>query len=174
MELNKFLSLLAAFFGLIGSIFLAKGVLLQSPESILGLTSPHSRIGFAPEQIASMAGQKADALVGIFLIFLAFTTQLLVMIFISENIGFTKNRWIGTLLAVSTALVITIICFLANIGYKEHMKFEIGKLDIRIHFAERLKEKIGTHDLKSLEVRSEILLRIKGANQKVIWNSCTE
>jgi len=75
MELSKFFSLLATCLGLGGSIFLAKGIVGLSPNGMLRLTSPYSRFAYATEQIDSMAGQKADALVGVVIIFLAFLIQ---------------------------------------------------------------------------------------------------
>jgi len=52
--------------------FLAKGIVGLSPKGMLRLTSPYSRIAYGPEQIDSMVGQKADSLVGVIYIFLAF------------------------------------------------------------------------------------------------------
>ena len=85
MLYENFFSLLSVFIGLSGSIFLVKSVLILNPRAILKLTSPYSRIAYAPEQIKSFAKQKADALVGVLLVFIAFLIQIHSLIFISNE-----------------------------------------------------------------------------------------
>ena len=88
MEFNRFFSLLAVCLGLVGSVFLAKGIMFLSAKNLLRLTSPYARWAYAPEQINSLASQKADALMGVLVIFLAFLTQLATLIFFqSEGMG---------------------------------------------------------------------------------------
>ncbi len=50
MSFVKFISLLAASLGLIGSLFMVRGVAVLNPKIMLHLTSPYSRIAYAPEQ----------------------------------------------------------------------------------------------------------------------------
>ncbi len=81
MHLHRFLSLLAAFIGLIGAVFLAKGVLVLSSKDMLHSTTHYSAMGWPSKQIIfSMATQKADTSIGIAYIFLAFVIQVVSLI----------------------------------------------------------------------------------------------
>ena len=166
MELHKFLSLLAACFGLGGSIFLAKGIVGLSPKNMLRLTSPYSRIAYAPDQIYSMAAQKADALVGVIYIFLAFSIQAGALIFVEHETVFVKARWTGVCIALAATLLLTIIFSLIDKAFRNHTKLAIGKVAIRDYCAERFAGIIDPVNAKSLETMSQELLNInRGASE---------
>ena len=63
MEVNNLINLLSALLGLSGTVFMANGIVGMNPRAMLRLTAPYSRMAYAPEQIDSMASQKADVIV---------------------------------------------------------------------------------------------------------------
>jgi hypothetical protein len=160
MELHNFLSLLAACFGLSGSIFLARGIIGLSPKNMLRLTSPYSRIGYAPEQIYSMAAQKADALIGAIYIFLAFLVQVGALIFVEHSTVFVKDKWTSVCIALVATLLVTIIFSLMDKAFRNHTKFAIGKVAIRDHCAGLFAGIIDPVNAKSLEKMAQELLNI--------------
>lgn len=161
MELHRFFSLLAVCIGLVGSVFLAKGIIFLRAKAMLRLTSPYSRWGYAPEQIDSLAGQKADALVGAIIIFLAFLTQLVALIFVKAGTPFIKTQWVGFLTVFAIISIITIISYNVDKRFRNHTKLEIGKIAIRDYCAERFAGVIDPVNAKSLETMSEDLLNIR-------------
>lgn len=166
MELSKFLSLLATCFGLGGSIFLAKGIVGLSPKGMLRLTSPYSRFAYAPEQIDSMAAQKADALVGVVIIFLAFLIQGGALVFVEDGTVLFKAGWTGVCIALAATLILTIIFSLVGKTFRNHTKLAIGKIAIRDYCADRFKGMIDPVNAKSLETMSQELLNMnRGASE---------
>jgi hypothetical protein len=160
MELSKFLSLLATCLGLGGSIFLAKGIVGLSPKGMLRLTSPYSRIAYAPDQIDSMAGQKADALVGVVIIFLAFLIQGGALVFVEDGTVLFKAGWTGVCIALVATLILTIIFSFVDKIFRNHTKLAIGKIAIRDYCANRFNGMIDPVNAKSLETMSQQLLNM--------------
>ncbi len=134
MELHKFLSLLAAFSGLIGTVFLSKGVLALSPEAMLDLTPPHSLIGYSPEIIASLAAQKSDTLTGVMFIGIAFLVQIISLLSVNDEIYLFKSRWLGFWVVLAVISFVTIIFSLADIKINTWYKHKMGKIEIRQKF----------------------------------------
>lgn len=160
MELSKFLSLLATCFGLCGSIFLAKGIVGLSPEGMLRLTSPYSRFAYAPEQLDSMAGQKADSLVGVIYIFLAFLIQAGALIFVEDRTALFKTHWTGICIVLAATLILTVIFSFADKNLRKHTRLSIGKIAIKEYCAERFSGTIDPVNAQSLETMSQELLNI--------------
>ncbi|MDL1971246.1 MAG: hypothetical protein LWW94_09860 [Candidatus Desulfofervidaceae bacterium] len=163
MEVHTFFSLLAACFGLLGSVFLAKGILGLSPKDMLKLTTPYSRLKYAPEQIDSMAAQKADAFIGVIIIFLAFLVQIVSLIFVSNNHSLLfKDQWIGSGIASAVTSILAIIFYSIDKYYYKYLRLKIRKLEcvakLKDIFA---KEEINSNDVKFLEGILEELLSIK-------------
>lgn len=131
MEIQRFLSLLAALFGIIGAIFLSKGVLCLSPKDMVELTPPHSRMGYAPEQIASFASQKADTITGVVYILMAFLIQALSLLFFNASKFFFKSNWMGFWVAVAALSIITIVFSFANTRICKWYRIEMGKYEIK-------------------------------------------
>ena len=162
MGLQRFFSLLAASIGLIGAVFLSKGVVILSPKVMLHLTSPYSRYAYAPEQIASMATQKADALIGVVYIFLAFLIQVFSLIFVTGESSFIKSRWMGFWIVFTIVSILTVIFSLINIKIRDYYKLETGKIAVKDYCIKRLERKvIDPVNIKSLETMSQELLNLK-------------
>lgn len=140
MELHRFLSLLAACIGFVGAIFLSKGVLSLSPKAMLELTPPHARIAYAPEQIASLASQKADTLTGVLCILIAFSVQVISLLFFTGSGVFIRSRWITFWVALAIVSLLTIVFSLAGLKVRNWYRIEMGKLEIRWHYAERFQD----------------------------------
>ena len=163
MELHRFLSLLAAFVGLVGAIFLSKGILASSHEHILKLTGPGSHWDYAPEQIDSLAKQKADTKIGVIYIILAFSIQVISLIFVTnQNISLIKTRWMLFWVILALISVLT-ICFsvLGNYFYKHH-KREIGKIAVKDYCIRTFSRKvIDPLNVEGLEPMSQELLNLR-------------
>jgi len=130
MELQRFLSLLAAFIGFIGAIFLAKGVLALSPKATLDLTTPHSRWGYAPEQIVSLATQKANTLIGVVFIVSAFLIQVVSLICFNGGKSVAESRWIAFWIALAIVSIVTVIFSFLNLKIRNWYRIEMGKLEV--------------------------------------------
>lgn len=166
MSLRRFLSLLAACIGLFGAIFLAKGLIVLNPRAILHLTSPYARIAYAPEQISSMAGQKADALIGVIYISLAFLIQVCSLIFVDDKTNFIKTKWLGFWIVIAIVSVLTVIFSFINIRVSSHIRLETGKVAVKDYLAKRLNRMVNLSDVKTLEKVSEDLLDINKRNDE--------
>ncbi|MDD5692189.1 MAG: hypothetical protein PHP10_03310 [Candidatus Omnitrophica bacterium] len=159
MGWQRFLSLISATIGLIGAIFLAKSFLALTPKEILYLTSPYSRMAFAPEQIASMSAQKADAIIGVFFILLAFTGQIFTLVFLNEVTPFVNSRWIGFWIAIVCTSVLTLIFSFIDLKIAKHIRLETGKIAVREYCERSLNcEKVDPVNLKSLGIMAHDLL----------------
>ena len=164
MDLQKFLSLISAGIGLIGALFLAKSFIAQSPNDILHLTSPYSRIAFAPEQIVSMSAQKADAIIGVIFILFAFIGQICALVLVHEATPFVASRWFSFWIAAACVSVLTAIFSFVDLKLSNYIRRETGKVAIRDYCEARFtREKCDPVNLESLKVMGEELL---GMNKK--------
>ena len=75
MNADRFIALLATSLGLLGSLFMARGVLQMSPDIIVKLSGTYW--GFNSHEIKSLASQRADLMAGIEILIIAFCIQLL-------------------------------------------------------------------------------------------------
>lgn len=162
MKLSRFLSLMAACIGLVGAIKMAWSIFALSPEAILHLTSPYSRVAHAPEQIASLVEQKADTLIGVFGVALAFLIEIVSLIFVKEDTNIPlirkiKKQWLRTL---SGVLIIILIVLSLVWGSKNansiivgQNKLSVGKLAVKNHlsFIHRIKKKPDIKDIEYIE-----------------------
>ena len=151
MELDEFHSLLAVCFGLVGSVFLANGIIFIRHKTMLHLTSPYSANDYAKEQIDSLAAQKAWASVGIFIIILAFLAQSGALI-VEEGTLFVKNRLIGVCIVVTTTGILTVISIFVAKGLHSCIRVAIGKIAVRDYCADHFTTgKFGSVNVKCLE-----------------------
>jgi len=162
MELHKFLSLLAVYFGLVGSVFLAKSIIFIRHKTMLHLTSPYSRHDYAPEQIDSLAAQKAWASVGIKIIILAFLIQLVALIFVKDGTLFVKGRLGAYIVFATTAMILTTIFIFVAMRLQSCIRVAIGKIAVRDYCADHFTTgKIGSvNNVKVLETMSQDLLNV--------------
>jgi hypothetical protein len=161
MGLQKFLSLLSAGIGLVGAIFLAKSFLGLTPNDILHLTSPYSKIAFAPEQISSMSVQKANAIIGIFFILSAFIGQICALVLVDESTTFVSSRWIGFWMAAVYVSVFTLLFSFINLKLSNYIKLETGKIAIRDYCNKRfMRDKIDPVNLEGFKTMAHELMSL--------------
>jgi len=161
MECNRFLSLLAAGIGLVGALFLSRAVVVLSPKVMLHLTAPYSRIGYAPEQIASMAAQKADAQIGVFCILLAFVIQVGSLILVEENTAFTSTRWMGVWVAIAIVAVLTVFFSFLNPTMRDRNKLEVGQVAVKEYCEDKITGMVDPVNADSLGQMAEQLINLK-------------
>jgi hypothetical protein len=97
MELDRFLNLLAATVGAMGSLYVLKGIAGLSPQLIERLSRTY--FDFSSAQVNALTAQKADALIGIALVMTAFGIAVL-------NLAVTPS---GTMLFESRAAGVGIV-----------------------------------------------------------------
>lgn len=158
MEFDMFFSLLAVCLGLIGSVFLAKGIVFLSAKNLLRLTSPYTRWAYAPEQINSLAAQKADALTDVLVIFLAFLTQLAALVIAGRDSPLFKTQWAGILMLLAIILPLAIVAYFAGKWYRNRTRLAIGKIAVKEYCVEGFERVIDPSTLKSLETMAKDLL----------------
>lgn len=168
MGLQKFISLVSAGIGLVGAIFLAKSFIALTPNELLHLASPYSRIAYAPEQIASMSAQKADAIIGIFFILLAFIGQICALVLVDETTLFVNSRWISFWISVACVSIFTVIFSFIDLKISSYIKLETGKIAARDYCNKRLtRETIDSVNLEGVErIANELLGMTKKADEK--------
>lgn len=89
MNVNRFLDLLAAVLGAMGSIYVLKGIAALSPNLIERLS--RSYWSFSAAQVDALTAQKADSIVGIALVLIALA------------IAVANSRWFLRTFAYSNA-----------------------------------------------------------------------
>lgn len=161
MEISKFLSLLAACIGLVGALFLSKSVIMLAPKIMIQLTSPYARCDYAPEQIASMASQKADAVVGILLVLSAFAIQVLSILFAPESKKIFSSHWITFWVMAAIVSIITIGFTLCNSRLKNRYQIATSKIAIGDHLDHSFRKDVDTGNVNSLETMAYDLLKIE-------------
>ena len=166
MEGARFLSLLAASIGFVGALFLSKGVVILDPKMMLQLTSPHSKRAYAPKQIASMASQKADAVIGIFCICGAFAIQVFSNIIPSESEKLFSSPLKGFWVAMVMVLILTIVCTLFNSSLRNRYRREIGEEALRHYFDNSFRRAVNSLDVNLLETMTQDLLKIAKAENE--------
>jgi len=169
MELQRFLSLLAACIGFVGAIFLAKGVLSLSPKAMLDLTPPHSRIDYAPEQIASLATQKANTLIGVIYIGGAFVIQVISLMFSNYGKLVTETRWTGFWIILAIISLVAIIFSITNVKIRDWYRIEMGKIEVRQHCIDTFSRvRVDPVNVKGIEHMSFELLGLKKRDSESI------
>lgn len=127
MELSKFLSLCGVVFGFIAVLFLSK-VLSAGADKMLHGTYHYSPMGWPSVQIISdRAGQKADTLSSVFLVFLALSLQACAIV-VNNNVNFTTSWKRAILIGVALVAVVTVIIHEVDIGMKRYYEKEIKRL----------------------------------------------
>lgn len=171
MGLYRFFSLLAVFMGFGGSVFLAKGIIGLSPKAMLHSSSRYGAYAFHTAEIKSMSKNKANTLVGIIYILIAFLIQLIAIIFVENEIATFKTRWAGFWCGFFMFCFLSIIFYLLNINIYHNTKLTIGKIAIKdfcfYRFSE--KKKIDSANAKSLVTMCRELIDFyKGDNETLI------
>lgn len=125
MQLATLIQILAACFGVLGSLFFAIGVMRQSVEAMAQLSGTYW--GWNPHMIKALAAQKADYLFGGAIIVLAFSTQLFsylipstVMVF--GGSGAERVPWAAVLLTALAFPVLRLAAMRLASGYEKEIR----------------------------------------------------
>jgi len=150
MMIDRFASILSAIFGLVGLMFLLKGISRLSPDLIAKISQTY--VEFNMTQIQNLASQKADFTTGAVLILIACLIQTAALLFLREPFMIFDNYWHAAGLAVATGVIVMIIFFGVNRGmsnhYQEQAKYSLAK----VYFQTVLKQDpILTQHLKTTE-----------------------
>jgi len=156
MGLLRFLSVLAAFWGVTGAIFLSISVVMMTPKMMVGLTISEARWAYSPEQIKSMAKQKADATVGIIYVLAAFVIQMVSLIATSwERIVVPCHWcWFGGI-----AIIILLISFCCRHWIHGGALEGMSKVVIKGHLDRRFGKKVQKPDWTTL---TDMALNLRG------------
>jgi len=137
MELHRFLSLLATLIGLIGAAFVAKGIVILSPEEMIRSTTHYSAMAWPSKRIiTSMSTDQADTLVGFIFVFLACLIQA-IAIFVNEEVPFCKSSARSVMVAFVFVLVLIIMFYFVNKGIRDYDISKMQKYVIKDYCTER-------------------------------------
>ena len=138
---------------------MAKSFIAPTPSDILHLTSPYSRMAYAPEQITSMSAQKADAIVGVLFIILAFVGQICALILVDDRTLFVSSRWTAAWIVALCISILTVIFSFADQKLSYYIRIQTGKVAVKEYCERRFsKENIDPVNLKSLGIMANELL----------------
>ncbi len=136
MSRDRHLTLVTSLLGIIGALFMAKGVFGMSPDVMAKLSSTY--LGFNQFDVENLASQKADLLVGLILVLIAFGVSMWTFRFpdpesLSKIIG---SYWRTFFRAILISLLIAGLACWAN-----H--------ELRLRFALETRRELFKHDLAS-------------------------
>lgn len=117
-------------FGVMAVLFLSKA-LFASAEQILRATYHYFSMGWPSVAIISdKAGQKADTLASIILVFLVLALQIC-SLFIKEDISFTSTWQKGVIFAIIFTGIVSVVVYKINVGARKSFELEIKMLAAR-------------------------------------------
>jgi hypothetical protein len=122
MDSNKFLSLLGAIFGLLGSVSVTYSIIAVSPEEMF--LRARFFFDYSPHLVASLAEEKATQVVGFHFVAISFLYSVLV-IFHPKNVR-PGRLWLMAMLVLSGAAIIVVL--MMGIGIYQHDKLEMERL----------------------------------------------
>jgi hypothetical protein len=130
MLIDRFASIISAILGLVGLMFVLKGVARLSPDLIAKMSQTY--IEFNMTQIQNLASQKADFVTGAVLILIACLIQTGALLFLREPFMIFEDYWHAAGVAIATSVLVMIIFFGVNRGmsnqYQEQAKFSLAKI----------------------------------------------
>jgi hypothetical protein len=130
MMIDRFASILSAILGLVGLMFVLKGISRLSPDLIAKISQTY--VEFNMTQIQNLASQKADFVTGAVLILIACLIQAGALLFLREPFIIFDNYWHAAGLAVAASVVVMMIFFGVNRGmsnhYQEQAKYSLAKV----------------------------------------------
>lgn len=133
MKLHKFLDLLIIITGLVSVIFLARGILVLSPEKMLKEFPHYSALGWpSVRMILSKATQKADLVVGSVSVLLTFILQIIDGLF-GNKTWLTKRK--GVMLSILYSVVLVTLLINAEKKICKYNQSKMKKLAFQ-HYCE--------------------------------------
>jgi hypothetical protein len=126
MNFDRFLDLLAAVFGAMGSIYVLKSIAALSPNLIEQLS--RTPLGFSAAQLDSLTAQKADSIVGITLVLIALAFAVVKSALVPLDIQMFERRAVGiALVAVLSGATYIALAFASDAVYR-HQKLAVGRI----------------------------------------------
>jgi len=104
VQIERFLSIIAAISGFGGAMFILKGVLRLSPDLIAAISQTYWGVNRA--QVKNLSSQRADVISGASLILLAFTNEILILFFIREPNQLFDHYGVGATVATEVSIII--------------------------------------------------------------------
>jgi len=130
VDLDRFLNLLAAAFGTMGSVYVLKGIAALSPDLIERLS--RSYWGFSAAQIDALCGQKADAIVGIALVLVALAITVVNLALVPTELRFVERRGVAIALVAILSGAAYIVLAFSGAAVQRHQKLAVGRI-ITVH-----------------------------------------
>jgi hypothetical protein len=160
MDLDRFLNLLAATMGAMGSLYVLKGLAGLSPHLIERLSRTY--FDFSSAQINALTAQKADSIVGIILVLVAFCLAAATLALVPMGRQFVDSHVTGVAVVGTIATCTWLILHWAAKWIKSRQKLAVGMLITRQGLEQMLESgRLGPHDAHTLRVYSETLLNMK-------------
>jgi uncharacterized protein YjeT (DUF2065 family) len=162
MELDRFLNLLAATVGAMGSLYVLKGLAGLSPSVMARLSQTF--IDFSSTQVRSIAAQKADSIVGIGLVLSAFGIAVLNFAWAPGALEFLESRLAGIAAVGAGAILLWMTSALVARRLHRHYENLIGVIITRRLVEEIISMKtLSPVYFRSLRDYAEILLQLRRA-----------
>lgn len=157
MSAARFLNLLASIFGAMGSIYVLKGLAALSPDLIARLSGTY--FDFNSAQIESFATQKADSIVGIGLVLIAFAFAAVNIAFVPEDLEFVERRGVALALVAVLAGGAYICLSLAGNAIAKRERVAVGTVLTARALNELFElKRLSRSDVPSLRVYARTLL----------------
>lgn len=160
MEFDRFLNLLATSFGAIGSVYTLKGVATLTPDLMERLSRTYW--GFSGSQIDAITGQKADAIVGIALVAVAFVIGVVSLAAVPPGVRMFERRGMGVALVAVLCGATYLMLALAGEAIHQHQRLAVGKIITVEALASIFKSgKLPASEVGSVRIYGETLLDLK-------------
>jgi len=157
VDVDKFLDLLAAVFGALGSIYVLKGVAALSPNLIERLSSTY--FDFSSAQIDALTAQKADSIVGIVLVLIALAIAVVNSALVPQGMQMFERRAVGIALVFGLAGLAYIALAFSGDALQRHDKLAVGRIITKGALETLFKTgKLAASEVSSLKVYARTLL----------------
>ena len=160
MTLEQFISLVATIFGAVGSVYVLRSILKLTPQVTERISA--SVFGHNPETIDSLSTQKAESVVGTYLIMIALIIAVINSATTPSSIIVHPNRVLAIFIGVVLSLVVYLI--LLSVGSRVNSRHRLATARIiAANTLDRLfKSKIvPLYEIKSLRHLNERFLNIR-------------
>lgn len=139
MKLRKFLSLLVIIMGIVSAYFLARGIIVLSPEKMLNEMPHYSAMSWpSHSMILSKAAQKANMSIGFLSLFFTLIFQIINFIF-GNKTCIAKRKGIVLLIVIVSALL-TIFLISEKMIYN-HNQLEMKRLSFQKYCGDKFADK---------------------------------
>ena len=141
MNMKTFFTLLALSLGLVGTIFISKGILLKTPRYMAEVSA--TKFGYNKDILTDLALSKADMLIGFSIIILVFTIQILNISLIPETCPFIESKQMSFTLLIFIFLTFFLIASPISHGFKKYFFKEAAVIMVRENLDESIKNNKG-------------------------------